>query len=66
LCTFEAVQRDGSKLTPRAANLCKSADSILQHEPPLLKNCSNAMGDLKNLKVGAPELGPNLSFKVII
>jgi hypothetical protein len=47
---IEAVQRDGSKLTPLAA-----ADLILHREPPLLKNRSNAMGDFKNLKsVGVP------------
>jgi hypothetical protein len=49
------VQRDGSKLTPCAANPCKSADPILNHKPPLLKNGINAKGDFKNLKnVGVP------------
>jgi hypothetical protein len=67
LCTFEAVQRDGSKSTPCAANPCQSADPILHREPPLLKNRSNATADFKNLKrVGVPLFGPNLSFKVII
>jgi hypothetical protein len=45
LCTFEAVQREGHKLTPHAANPCKSADPILHQEPPLYKNHSNEMGD---------------------
>jgi hypothetical protein len=55
LSTFEAVKHDGSKLTPHAANPCKSADPILHHEPPLLKNSSNVTGDFKNLKsVGVP------------
>jgi hypothetical protein len=55
LFTFEAVLRDGSILTPRAANLCKSADPILYREPPLLINRSNVTVDFKNLKsVGVP------------
>jgi hypothetical protein len=58
LCTFEAVQRDGSKSTPLAA--------ILNWESPLFKNCCKAMADFKNLSVGVPLFGPNLSFKVII
>jgi hypothetical protein len=67
LCTFEAVQRDGSKSTPRGANPYKSADPILHCEPPLLKNRSNASGNFKHLKsVGVPLFVPNLSFKVII
>jgi hypothetical protein len=65
LCTFDAVQRDGKKFSPRAANPSKSADPILHREPTLLKNRSNATGDFKNLKsAGVPLLGPNLSFKV--
>jgi hypothetical protein len=55
LCTFEAVQRDGSKSAQHAANPCQSADPILHYEPSLLKNRSNATGDFKNLKmVGVP------------
>jgi hypothetical protein len=50
LCTFEAGQREGSKLTPRAANPWISADPILHGELPLLKNHNNAMGDFKNIK----------------
>jgi hypothetical protein len=53
--TFEAVQRDGSKSTLCTANPCQSADAILHHESPLLKNRSNVMGDFKNFKrVGVP------------
>jgi hypothetical protein len=63
LSIFEAVQRDGSKLTLRAANLCKSAEPILHRESPLLKNLSNATGDFENLKsVDVPLFGPNLLF----
>jgi hypothetical protein len=46
-CTVKAVQSDGSKLTLHTAYPYKSVDSILHHETPLLKNRSNAMGDLK-------------------
>jgi hypothetical protein len=49
------MQRDGSKSTPHSANKCLSADPNLLHEPPLLKNRSNATGDFKNLEsVGVP------------
>jgi hypothetical protein len=55
LWTFEDVQRDGIKFSPRTANPYKSADPILHRETPLFKNLSNATGDFKILKsVGVP------------
>jgi hypothetical protein len=51
IVSFDAVQRYGSKSTPRTANPYKSADPILHREPPLLQNRSNATGDFKHLKV---------------
>jgi hypothetical protein len=53
LGTFEGVQRDGIKFSPRTANPSKSAAPILHRETPLLKNRSNAKGDFKNC-VGVP------------
>jgi hypothetical protein len=67
LCPFEAVQWDGRKSTPTLLIHVKQLTPFNIKSPLFLKNCSNGMGDFKNLKsVGMPLFGPNLSFNVII
>jgi hypothetical protein len=53
---FGALLRNAHQfLRHTAASSGKSGDAILHHEPPLLKNRSDATGDFKNLKsVGVP------------
>jgi hypothetical protein len=46
-----ALLRNAHQFLQRtAASSGKSGDTILQREPPLLKNRSDATGDFKNLK----------------